>query len=1099
MTQVAEFLRELPWTSFVAGLIGAALLWIAARTFANRTRGIHQLPNWRFSLLVVTGIALSIASGWTTWEGMRNFTTEPLLSFLITFGIQAILLVVSWLIGESFANNAGLAPTVTGAPGPDGSGKSFAIFRTLATIALVTSAAVLLFAAYFQSELSEQWSPDLVKGVSTGAWFTFAFSLVATAAAVAVYTLRDRMVWAFHIIVANVTLWAMFIACLAASVFFSFDSLFSNIFPASERERVAELHTRARVAELVSQVRDTATERLARERSALHSGAAWRAYDSGLGQLRSLALEAPAVIRDATAENLREQQDKLGNLRSDQVAAAAALEQLERSMISARRTRDNHRAELTALSEARTALGDELTSIDKQIAAKTVEAEQEENGLGVTGTAGRGPKYREIVRSRQLLEFERRRVEIRIQAADKEIEAKQQAVATAQAVFLEASRQVAQQRARTETASSLLALGGGGNGTGRSITPSLVEASSASARLDKARAVFLQTPTPPNLEELSTSCVAVARTLGRLPSLSGKAQATNCTSPELQATTGTLAAMDASIARLDRSCTGSGSLPENVTVDRLVTFARDCIATAALPATETARLQDNVNRIALKRDDKAHRFVVTMNAFEDGNQLAYLALALALAIDGLVFAAGLFGAFAARSPLSAIAGNHGRSGHQLEAIVSSALLPDMATSARHILEHATPAQSHEIDPGDSGWTHTIDTATVLPAARRVIAKLLAAGASVGAVRQLPGDGHRHGIRRELVEYLATLTRSARLPDLADDRAADVMTALVTALAPDAEEKAARIRRYFTPMPREDGFMASVSLAGVEAGDRELVNLALNAGASLDCVKQHLPTDSQDGPATSFLIHKTMYQAMTALHAARLADRELLQTATPDRSTMDAAARTERPPARNGGANRFPAPEVKLTRTTARTSRPTASRAHPVTLEDGTETESASADARSSAQQYLLSQIDQVVPITQPIAATPEIAETARDIWNRLDRITANSPDLHEALWQKQRAAQEKLATAYGRLLQQSQQAGRDDHSAIYSARNAMERALPIILLQSEGGAVARLREVLAKRPEENTPLGHLLSGAPPLGPQSVEPWREFAERLEALG
>ena len=35
----------------------------------------------------------------------------------------------------------------------------------------------------------------------------------------------------------------------------------------------------------------------------------------------------------------------------------------------------------------------------------------------------------------------------------------------------------------------------------------------------------------------------------------------------------------------------------------------------------------------MNRDDKAHRFVVTWNAFQDGNRLAYLALAIAIGID----------------------------------------------------------------------------------------------------------------------------------------------------------------------------------------------------------------------------------------------------------------------------------------------------------------------------------------------------------------------------------------------------------------------------------------------------------------------------------
>ena len=70
--------------------------------------------NWRLLLLGLTGVLLSIASGYTTWDGMTNFTCPArgtgdacfgpmILSLLITFGIQGVMLIAAWLIGESFA------------------------------------------------------------------------------------------------------------------------------------------------------------------------------------------------------------------------------------------------------------------------------------------------------------------------------------------------------------------------------------------------------------------------------------------------------------------------------------------------------------------------------------------------------------------------------------------------------------------------------------------------------------------------------------------------------------------------------------------------------------------------------------------------------------------------------------------------------------------------------------------------------------------------------------------------------------------------------------------------------------------------------------
>ena len=64
-------------------LAGLALLLLFG---SNRVRdGIHKAltDNWQLTLLASTGIALSLASGYTTFDGLRNFTNAPLLSVAI--------------------------------------------------------------------------------------------------------------------------------------------------------------------------------------------------------------------------------------------------------------------------------------------------------------------------------------------------------------------------------------------------------------------------------------------------------------------------------------------------------------------------------------------------------------------------------------------------------------------------------------------------------------------------------------------------------------------------------------------------------------------------------------------------------------------------------------------------------------------------------------------------------------------------------------------------------------------------------------------------------------------------------------------------------
>jgi hypothetical protein len=66
--------------------------------------------HWQLAMLGTAAIVLSLAGGWTTWDGMTNFTGEPVLSLMFTFGIHGVMLIVAWLIGESFATGMSTVP-----------------------------------------------------------------------------------------------------------------------------------------------------------------------------------------------------------------------------------------------------------------------------------------------------------------------------------------------------------------------------------------------------------------------------------------------------------------------------------------------------------------------------------------------------------------------------------------------------------------------------------------------------------------------------------------------------------------------------------------------------------------------------------------------------------------------------------------------------------------------------------------------------------------------------------------------------------------------------------------------------------------------------
>ena len=157
--------------------------------------------------------------------------------------------------------------------------------------------------------------------------------------------------------------------------------------------------------------------------------------------------------------------------------------------------------------------------------------------------------------------------------------------------------------------------------------------------------------------------------------------------------------------------------------------AASCLQDSGLISKDSADVGARLSAIDMNRDDKAHRFVVTWNAFLDGNRLAYLALMLAIGVDALVFMSGLFGAQALRSPLSDVPSPKARSAHQLRGHHRG------GPAARHLQE--CPARRSmpctRWQPATASPTR--DRARRADPQAPAVRDVLNAGATIGAVRQ----------------------------------------------------------------------------------------------------------------------------------------------------------------------------------------------------------------------------------------------------------------------------------------------------------------------------------------------------------------------------
>ena len=83
----------------------------------------------------------------------------------------------------------------------------------------------------------------------------------------------------------NLTLWVMFLACMSASVFFSFDSLFTKIFPAEERARAADVRINSEVLGLSTELVQLTARTQARYASNLLAGDDWQSYRENVSSI----------------------------------------------------------------------------------------------------------------------------------------------------------------------------------------------------------------------------------------------------------------------------------------------------------------------------------------------------------------------------------------------------------------------------------------------------------------------------------------------------------------------------------------------------------------------------------------------------------------------------------------------------------------------------------------------------------------------------------------------------------------------------------------------------------------------------------------------
>ncbi len=819
--------------------------------------------NWRLVLLGMTGVVLSLASGWTTWDGLSNFTDEPLLSLMITFGIQGVMLITAWLIGETFA--AGLGQQM-----PDQ--RPFvpagwkAVLGGVFAIAGIASAGLLLLDAYAFIRL------DLLDGgllAATLATPHGVLTAIAIVSGVALFIINAgpetiaRYREALRIIARNVALWVMFLACMATSVFFSFDSLFTTIFPPDERARTAQVRASGEVVDILSQLeRETLRGRL-QARTAFLSSGAWSQYDSRLDGVTERLDAAPEEMAIRLNASLEAAQDRATAALTQASRLRAEIRQGEAEAARIAAEIGRYDARIAGLEKQIEGVREQVFAKDQEIISKTAEADAEERGLSDSGKPGRGRLWRAIIAERRILERQKRNLAVQIEATETQLSAVRDDKLARERARAEVVARVEQLKARAGIAPN----GSDASAQAQSVQAAEDRLSALRVELIEARTAFEQNPTRAGLDAIQQTCSAAVDGLVTAPfnpAPAGLGEACNPGTAHEAAVR--LYALNAGAAAIAATCAGKEIVKNAGGIDGQVAEVRRCLLASNIAGPQAARIRSAIDGIERQRDDKAHRFVVTTNAFGDGNRLAYLAFAIAMTIDALVFISGLFGANVMRSPLGLLPGRNGQTPQQLDRLMETALFPEPAHAAARALETIRPRRdalgsgpsAADMHAGagaapDADWSHEVDL-TDLPVhraggVRRLINAAIAAGAArparvaawdaTGGVTT-PDTWHRerYDIHKGLVTYLHGVIDEARHRDGAHRRgdAGALRDLLVSALGEAPAHGASRVLSQLKPSTAMPGYDLSVDPDDASRADdtvllRTVANAAVIARAA----------------------------------------------------------------------------------------------------------------------------------------------------------------------------------------------------------------------------------------------------------------------------
>jgi hypothetical protein len=720
----------------------------------------------------------------------------------------------------------------------------------------------------------------------------------------------------------------------------------------------------------------------------------------------------------------------------------------------------------------------------KEVDAKRVEALAEDRGVEGTLKQGRGPMYRQRMGELGVLRDHLEIMQERANNAKKRLNAAETRIAQIERELASVDGDLAKLKAEAETADQRIRMvqSATGDEQGAKLDPARVLPA-----FQRARDAFRQTPDVEHLAAVQQQCGNLVAAMSSTASTKERVRSIDCDPKQAAEAAARVFALNAGLVAFRDNCAGGTKLAQYTTTDALLGFGRKCLQDSGLVSRDSAGIGARLSGIDMNRDDKAHRFVVTWNAFLDGNRLAYLALILAIGVDSLVFMAGLFGANAIRSPLSDVPSSKARSAEHLEAIVKNALGEDRLENAELALAAMKPVND------ETGYHAEVDLTHYDYETARRIRKVLVAGSSIGAVIRSGTDRHeRYLVRSELFEYLSVVANAARETDSEYANRSKLIQIVGVALEPERQANADTVLHYVEPMNPRHGFMAKVDLGAVDGKDQRLVRNVLNAGMTLSAVQRNDGGRVEPGrlgrllrraakAETGYLIRSDLFKTLLLYRAASSALIAGSSHAQP-------VGQTER---------RLPA-DRQSREIEHEHVRGLLGRSNALETDD---------DMRLRYRRMMLEALE-LAPTSMDTLQDADIAAQALAAGAALRRQARAHRNLYEELKLFESTMRHRLEEAESSLTA-AESGNRRAESSVRAVAAEIAKAAPALMLLPEAGLVESLIMALEEGSSENrlsdaeqvllSRLRRLQREIAAMNPGEAEAWRRVAGAIEHLG